>query len=61
MVQFLREHRLMRAMGWTRAQMLSHSPFELELHQAVLDHEQKQYDAESFSMEHKIAQIGGKW
>jgi len=51
----------MRAMGWTRAQMLSHSPFELELHQAVLDHEQKQYDAESFSMEHKIAQIGGKW
>lgn len=45
--RFVREHNLMRAMGWTREELMSHSPGEIEMHYSILDYEaQKAKEAE---------------
>ena len=57
-IGFLREHALMRTMGWTRKDLEEFSFMELEMHYAVLEYDQLKADSNKLHMDHESNKIG---
>lgn len=51
-IRFLREHGLMRTMGWTRRELEEHTFMELEMHYAVLEYDNMKVEARNLHTDH---------
>ena len=51
-IGFLREHALMRTMGWTRKDLEEFSFMELEMHYAVLEYDKMKADSTKLHSDH---------
>lgn len=57
MIGFLREHALMRTMGWTPSELKAIPWAELEMHYAVLEYDTKKADANKLHADHETNRI----